>query len=120
VAVDKDGNVYVADTWNQRVQKFDAAFNFLAAWPVLGWEGESVTNKPYLALDSAQKVYVTGPDYHWCVQFEPAGGVRTVWGQFGSDLASFNMPAGIALGADDSVYVLDSANHRVLKFAPLP
>ncbi len=120
LAVDGEGNVYVADTWNQRVQKFDPSFNFIAAWPVLGWEGESVTNKPYLAVDSARRVYVTGPDYHWAVQFDSLGAVRTVWGQYGSDLRSFNMPSGIAIGADDSVYVLDSANHRVLKFGPIP
>jgi hypothetical protein len=30
------------------------------------------------------------------------------------------MPSGIAIGADDTVYVLDSANHRVLKFGPIP
>jgi uncharacterized protein (TIGR03663 family) len=120
LAADDGGNIYVADTWNQRVQKFDASFNFVAGWPVLGWEGESVTNKPYLAVDSAANVYVTGPDYHWAVQLDSLGKVRTVWGQYGSDLGSFNMPSGIAIGADDSVCVLDSANHRVLKFAAIP
>ena len=53
------------------------------------------------------------------VKFDPAGKVQAVWGKFGSDVASVNMPSGIAVDAQDNVYVVDSANHRVLKFPAL-
>ncbi len=32
VAVDDQGNVFVADTYNHRIQKFDANGNFITAW----------------------------------------------------------------------------------------
>ncbi|HYP20875.1 MAG TPA: DUF2298 domain-containing protein, partial [Chloroflexia bacterium] len=32
LAVDADGNVYVADTWNHRIQKFDSEGKFLMSW----------------------------------------------------------------------------------------
>jgi hypothetical protein len=87
---------------------------------VLGWDGEGVTNKPYLAVDGQGRVYATSPDYHWVVTYDGAGKVLAVWGQYGSDLASMNMPSGIAVGGDGNTYVLDSANHRGLWFAALP
>jgi DNA-binding beta-propeller fold protein YncE len=86
---------------------------------VLGWEGEGVTNKPYVAVDSEGNAYVTAPDYHWLVKYDRSGKVMAVWGQYGSDLSSLNMPSGIAIDSADNVYVLDSANHRVLKFGAI-
>jgi hypothetical protein len=92
---------------------------FLAEWQVVGWEGESVVNKPYVAADSQGNVYITAPEYHQMVRFDATGKVLAVWGKFGSDVASVNMPGGIAVDAEGNVYVVDSANHRVLKFAPV-
>jgi DNA-binding beta-propeller fold protein YncE len=91
----------------------------IGEWAVVGWEGEGVTNKPYVAVDSGGDVYATAPDYHWVIKFDGSGKVEAVWGQYGSDISSLNMPSGIAVDGADNIYVLDSANHRVLKFAPL-
>src|SRR4051794_37946821 len=43
IAVDSTGNVYVADTGNHRVQKFDSNGNFLTAWGSYG-EGKGQFN----------------------------------------------------------------------------
>ncbi len=56
VAVDKDGKVYVVDTWNQRVQVFAAdptiedrlVFRAMMGFEVVGWYGQSLENKPYI------------------------------------------------------------------------
>ncbi len=53
IAVGPDGSVYVADTWNQRIQQFDSSYQFVREWPVPGWEGEDIFNKPYLTVDQA-------------------------------------------------------------------
>lgn len=51
VATDGAGNLFVADTNNNRVQKFDAAGNYLGGWSSSG---------PYdLAVDSAGNIFVT-------------------------------------------------------------
>ncbi|MBM4429103.1 MAG: hypothetical protein FJ026_01980, partial [Chloroflexi bacterium] len=74
----------------------------------------------YLAVDGSGNVYVTAPDYHWVSKFDGNGQVLAVWGQFGADLASFNMPSGITVDDLGQIFVIDSANHRVLKFGPVP
>ncbi len=114
------GDIFVADTWNRRVQRLDRDFNPLAQWPVRGWAGESVNNKPYLALDSEDNVYVTDPESYQVYKFDNQGRLLAVFGQFGTDARSFNLPTGITVDQEGYVYITDSFNHRVMKFGPVP
>ncbi|MFQ6057475.1 MAG: flippase activity-associated protein Agl23 [Anaerolineae bacterium] len=113
------GDIFVADTWNRRVQRFDRDFKPLVQWPVRAWEGESVNNKPYLALDAEDNVYVTDPEGYRVLKFDNQGNLLAVFGQFGVDASSFNLPTGIALDGEGNIYVADSFNHRVMKFGPI-
>ena len=60
VAFDSDGNVYVTDSGNQRVQKFASDGTFITEWGEDG-EGEGQFSMPEgLAIDSVSgKVYVS-------------------------------------------------------------
>ena len=56
LALDWDGNVYVADWRNDRVQKFDAGGGFLAKW---GGPGSGLFNRPAaVAVDEEGLLYV--------------------------------------------------------------
>jgi len=58
IAVDKDGNIYVADTLNHRIQKFDSDGNFLIKWGARG-TGDAQFNSPQgVAVDNNGQVYV--------------------------------------------------------------
>src|SRR5204862_441535 len=91
----------------------------VAQWAVPGWESESLTNKPGIAVDSDGSIYFTDPELHRAVKLSAAGQVLAVWGKPGRDNASFTLPTGISIGPDNSVYVTDTQNQRVLKFAPI-
>ena len=52
-------------------------------------------------------------------RYPAEGKVLAVWGYYGTDVKSFNVPSGIAVDALGNVYVADSGNNRVLKFAPV-
>lgn len=59
VAVDSSGNVYVTDSGNNRVQKFDSNGNFITKWGSSGTGDGHFTNPRAIAVDSTGNVYVT-------------------------------------------------------------
>ena len=120
IAVSEEGELYVADTWNQRILVFDTDLRFLREWQVLGWEGMSVVNKPYLALDHAGGVYVSDPENYRVLKFDDQGKLLVVWGQYGADASSMNLPTGIVVDEAGRIVVADSDNHRILVFAESP
>src|SRR5690606_18574515 len=78
-----------------------------------------INNKPYLAADSSGRVYVTDPEGYRVLIFNGSGAYLNRFGQFGTDAGSFGLPNGIAVAPDDSLWVADSGNHRVLSFPPV-
>jgi uncharacterized protein (TIGR03663 family) len=125
IAIDEEGFIYLADTWNQRVQKFAPPLpaggergGGVTKWPISGWYGQSVVNKPYLAV-AGNRVYVTDPEGYRVLVFDQNGEFVATFGEYGFDSKTFSLPTGIAVDGEGNIYVIDSANHRVMKFAPV-
>jgi uncharacterized protein (TIGR03663 family) len=122
LAVDSQDNLYVVDTWNQRIQVFSAAegtvdFQAVRNWSVNGWKGQSVNNKPFIAVDSRGNVYVTDPDGYRVLEFDTYGNLIRGWGQYSSGIDGFGMPISIAIDAEDHVWVSDSDNGYLMRFS---
>ncbi|MBI5777278.1 MAG: SMP-30/gluconolactonase/LRE family protein, partial [Nitrospirae bacterium] len=78
IAVDGQGDVYVSDTGNQRVQKFDREGNFITQWGGYG-NGTGQFNFPYgITVDARGSVFVVDSANTRVQQFMPAeeGGER--------------------------------------------
>ena len=58
VATDANGNVYVADTNNNRIQKFDPSGTFVAAWGTSGSGNGQFAGPTGVAADASGNVYV--------------------------------------------------------------
>ena len=84
VDVDSDGNVYVADPFNDRVQKFSNDGTFITKWGSFGSGDGQFKNPDGITVDGDGNVYVV--DSHvWNVQkFSSDGAFITKWGSQGS------------------------------------
>lgn len=123
IAIDKNGTVYVVDTWNQRIQTFtpvetESGLVFLPEkqWDVFGWFGQSLDNKPFIAVNDDLHVFVTDPESYRVIEFTPEGEVVRVWGDYGDSESSFGLTSGIAVDAEGHVWVTDGVFNRVLRF----
>jgi sugar lactone lactonase YvrE len=116
VATDASGNVYVADTGNNRIQKFDATGNFLTMWGSAGSANGQFVDALALAIDASGNVYVADAGNNRIQKFDASGTFLTTWGSAGSANGQFGYPVGVATDANGNVYVVDSGNHRVQKF----
>jgi len=119
IALDRKGNVYVADRQNDRIQVFDADGRFRDQWkgPQLG--------RPYaLALDAQGFAVVADggeqpdapPDRSAWLRVRPDGTAQQRVGRFGNYDGQFEMAHSIAIDADGAVYVGDITGARVQKF----
>ena len=115
-AVDGDGNVYVVDYGNSRIQKFDGDGGYLTQWGGYGSGNGQFNNPVGVAIDGDGNVYVADYNNNRIQKFDGDGGYLTQWGTPGSGNGQFSSPFGVAVDGDGNVYVADSSNHRIQKF----
>jgi len=117
IAIDGSGNVYVADTHNDSIQKFSSNGTFLAKWGSRG-SGDGQFNWPIeIAIDGSGDVYVADNDNYRIQKFSSNGTFLVKWGSRGSGDGQFNSPAGIAIDGSGNVYVADAHNDSIQKFS---
>ncbi len=132
VAVDNSENVYVADTYNNKIRKINAAglVTTLAGSGSQGSADGSGTAASFsrplgIAVDGGGNIFVAD-SYNYKIRKITAAGVVTTLagsGAYGSTdglgvTASFLNPAGVAVDTDGSVFVADSSSHAIRKIGP--
>jgi sugar lactone lactonase YvrE len=134
VAVDASGNVYVADSYNQRVRKVDTAGVITTvagngACCAYSGDGGAATsaqlNHPTgLAVDGAGNLYIADSDNQRIRKVSAAGTITTVagngsYGYLGdggaATSAEFRDPFGVAVDAAGNLYIADSESQRIRK-----
>ena len=71
----------------------------------------------HVAVDSAERVYITDPEGYRVLIFSSDGTYIGRFGTFGAGTTNFGLPNGIAIDKEDNIYIADSGNNRILKFA---
>ncbi|HEY5045203.1 MAG TPA: hypothetical protein VII53_05045 [Solirubrobacteraceae bacterium] len=119
ISVDSSGNVYVADSGNNRVEKFSSQGVYLSQITASDPSCvQAFLDPTAVALAPASgTLYVADTGNNRVVKVDPATGLCD--GVFDSSIAAsgtFNGPSGIATDSAGTIYVLDSGNARVEKF----
>jgi sugar lactone lactonase YvrE len=116
VAVDRQGNVYVADTGNARIQKFNSIGKFLLKW---GSPGEGEGQFGYIVgvvVDSQGNVYVAENQPRPRVQkFDSNGQFLLQWNTHPPDYNPALHPHDIAIDQQDFIYLLDLGSGSIQK-----
>jgi len=124
IAVDGQGHVYVVDSYNHRVQVFDAKGNFLQQW---GGQGNAPGQfqEPWgIAVDKTGNVYVADTWNHRIQKFDAQGRFLKQWGVFGDTAGAlgatnvFYGPRDIVVDNEGNLLVSDTGNKRIIKFTP--
>jgi DNA-binding beta-propeller fold protein YncE len=116
IALDRDGNVYVTDNWDNCVRKYTSDGDYLLQWGGAG-SGDGQFNSPEkIAVDEDGFIYVVDSGNNRVQKFTAGGGFVAKWGSEGTGDGQFNAPVGIA-AAGGAVYVTDNQNNRVETFS---
>jgi plastocyanin len=125
IAVDEDGFIYIGESGNSRVQKFNPAGEPIEVWGRFGvGPGEfgsamgvginEELGRVYVADHVNSRIHVYTKDGELLFMF-PRGGDFT---HIGDEPDQMWLPIGVDLAGDGTVYVVDSGNRRVQKFTP--
>jgi hypothetical protein len=136
---DRQGNIYVADRGNRRIQVFDRdgnfkRFLFLNApydkthHPVFGNLPKDPATRPDQTEPWTMCISPTTPQYLWVMDAEPGrlykmtldGRILGVLGSSGRRLGQFSWPHAIACPSEDTLFIADMNNWRVIKLKLFP
>jgi sugar lactone lactonase YvrE len=118
LALDKDGNLYVSDSLNNRIQKFDRDGSFLMKFGG-GGSGPGEFRKPAgIAIDPQGDLWVVDSENHRLQEFSADGNYLFSLGGSGSGRGQFNNPEGVAIDVNGNIYAVDWGNSRVQRFSP--
>ena len=111
------GYVYVADSGNDRIERFSLDGGEAIEWGSYG-SGAGQFSYPRGVAANATEVLVSDDDNHRIEKFNPNGQFEGAAGSEGTSGGQFGFPYGVALDAAGNVYVADDINHRMVKLNP--
>ncbi|MGO0063287.1 cadherin-like beta sandwich domain-containing protein [Brevibacillus fluminis] len=133
VEVDKDGNIYIADSFNHRVRKVDTTgkITTVAGTGTAGYGGDGgpateaqLKDPTGVAVDNDGNLYIADYENHRIRKVDTTGKITTVAGTgtrgFSGDggaaaSAELNYPGDVAVDSVGNLYISDQENRRIRK-----
>ena len=117
LAVDAEGNVWVADTENNRIQKFDAEGKYVSKFGTSGSGDGQLASPRGVAIDSEGNIWVADTGNNRIQKFDSKGKFLFKFGSFGTEAGKLNKPGGLTIDSGGRIWVADTANNRVERFS---
>jgi Ca2+-binding RTX toxin-like protein len=115
LALDAEGNLWVADQGNNRVQEFDEAGEYVSQFGSPGSENGQFSAPKGIAIDAEGDIWVADSGNSRLEQFNEKGEFIKAVGSGGSGNGQFSGPEAIAIDAKGDIWVADTYNYRIQK-----
>ena len=135
LAFDKEGCIYLIDSENHRVQKFNSNGEFIMAFGNFGCEDGEFNYPSRITIDASGNIYILDTyngayvknlqqinqviSYPRIQKFSPNGEFICSFGGTGKGAGCFlGIPADVATDSNGNIFIVDAGNHRIQKFGP--
>ena len=117
IALDKEGNAYLADEGLNRISIFTRDGDWIGKWGTPGDGDGEISHPSGLAFDSDDNLFLVDSLNNRIQKFTKGGKFLDKWGMAGTGDGEFDMPWGIDIDSKGDVYVADWRNDRIQKFS---
>jgi DNA-binding beta-propeller fold protein YncE len=115
IAVDPDGNVFIADYNTGFIKKYDASYKWLLTFSEYGTEKGQNIKSEFMDIRDG-KLYMPEAGNHRVDVFDLNGKFLFDFGGPGTELGKFNVPEAAKFSSDGKLYVSDLKNDRMQVF----
>jgi sugar lactone lactonase YvrE len=115
IAIDANGNAWVVDRSNNRIEQFNSAGAFVKAVGSTGSGNGQFAFPKGIAIDHNGNFWVVDSGNNRLEEFNPSWEFIKSVGGVGSGNGQFSGPEGIGIDYQGNIWVADTYNHRVQK-----
>jgi DNA-binding beta-propeller fold protein YncE len=101
---DASGSIYVTNTGNNKVMKYDIDGNLLGSFGGIGERAGNFIRPRGIAVDDAGRIFVVDAGFNTVTIFDDKFRLLTIFGWPGLETGSLDLPAGIAITKENLAY----------------
>jgi tripartite motif-containing protein 71 len=118
ISSDPNGNIYVADTGNNRIQKFDAKGKLLTFIGGFGWKSEQFQQPIDLTATNGLDIFVADYENERIERYDKdLNWIQSIYANPGlEERLRFGFPRSVSVSIHGDLFIVDGENKRVLKF----
>lgn len=116
ITIGPEGNLFIADTGNDRVVKCDGEGKFIKETGGFGWEEGQFNRPTYIATDNSLNIYVTDTQNKRVQRFDRnLNFISTIRIEPSDDFSGFGLLEGIAVTSGGELLLSDIEDDHVIK-----